>query len=94
MQSIQNRLDLLQSKLSKLVQKMEEQRLVNETIQNENNRLKTILIEKDEEINQWKSKVDSAKESAQLEENQKVIKAKIEGYVEEIDECIALIKAM
>ena len=94
MQSIQNRLDLLQSKLSRLVQKMEEQRLVNETIQNENNRLKTILIEKDEEINQWKSKVDSAKDSALIEEDQKVIKAKIEGYVEEIDECIALIKAM
>ncbi len=94
MQSIQNRLDLLQSKLSRLVQKMEEQRLANETIKNENNRLKTILIEKDEEINQWKSKVDSAMGSAQIEENQKVIKAKIEGYVEEIDECIALIKAM
>lgn len=94
MQSIQNRLDLLQSKLSRLIQKMEEQRLANETIQNENNRLKTTLIEKDEEINQWKSKVDSAIGSAQIEENQKVIKAKIEGYVEEIDECIALIKAM
>ena len=94
MQSIQNRLDLLQSKLSRLVQKMEEQRLAHETIKNENNRLKTILIEKDEEINQWKSKVDSAMGSAQIEENQKVIKAKIEGYVEEIDECIALIKAM
>ena len=94
MQSIQNRLDLLQSKLSRLVQKMEEQRLANETIKNENNRLKTILIEKDKEINQWKSKVDSALGSAQIEENQKVIKAKIEGYVEEIDECIALIKAM
>lgn len=94
MQTIQNRLDLLQSKLSRLVQKMEEQRLANETIKNENNRLKTLLIEKDEEINQWKSKVDSAIGSAQVEENQKVIKAKIEGYVEEIDECIALIKAM
>lgn len=94
MQSIQNRLDLLQSKLSRLVQKMEEQKHAYETIQSENNRLKTSLIEKEEEINQWKSKVDSAIDSAQLEENQQMIKAKIEGYVEEIDECITLIKAM
>lgn len=94
MQSIQNRLDLLQSKLSRLVQKMEEQKLAYETIQNENNRLKTSLIEKEEEINQWKSKVNSAIDSTQIEENQQMIKAKIEGYVGEIDECIALIKAM
>ncbi len=94
MQSIQNRLDLLQSKLSKLVQKMEEQKLALEKIQNENNRLKTSLTEKEEEINQWKSKVDSAIESSHNEEDQQMIKAKIEGYVEEIDECISLIKAM
>lgn len=94
MQSIQNRLDVLQSKLSRLIQKMDEQKLAYEKIQSENNRLKTLLIEKEEEINQWKSKVDSAIDSAQIEENQQMIKAKIEGYVEEIDECIALIKAM
>ena len=94
MQSIQNRLDMLQSKLFRLGQKMEEQKAAYNTIQNENNRLKTSLREREEEINQWKSKVNSAIESAQIEENQKVIKAKIEGYVEEIDECIALIKAM
>lgn len=94
MQSIQHRLDMLQSKLARLLQKMDEQRTAYETLQNENNRLKTSLREKEEEINQWKSKVDSAIDSAQLEENQKVIKAKIEEYVEEIDECITLIKAM
>ena len=94
MHSIQNRLDLLQSKLSKLVQKMEEQNHIYKTIQSENNRLKTSLREKEEEINQWKSKVDSAIDSTQIEENQQMIKAKIEGFVEEIDECIALIKAM
>ena len=94
MQSIQHRLDMLQSKLSRLSQKMEEQKLAYETIQNENNRLKTSLREREEEINQWKSKVNGAIDSAQLEENQKVIKAKIEEYVEEIDECITLIKAM
>jgi len=94
MQSIQNRLDMLQSKLSRLVQKMEEQRQANDLIQDENNRLKTSLKEREEQINQWKSKVNSAIDSSQIEENQKVIKAKIEGYVEEIDECIALIKAM
>ncbi len=94
MQSIQNRLDMLQSKLNRLVQKMDEQRTAYDIIQNENNRLKTSLIEKEKEINQWKSKVDSAIDSAQIEENQQMIKAKIEGYVGEIDECIALIKAM
>jgi len=94
MQSIQHRLDMLQSKLSRLSQKMEEQKLAYDTIQNENNRLKTSLREREEEINQWKSKVNGAIDSAQLEENQKVIKAKIEEYVEEIDECITLIKAM
>lgn len=94
MQSIQNRLDLLQSKLSKLVLKMDEKKFAYDKIINENNRLQTSLIEKEEEINQWKSKVDSAIDSALIEENQKVIKAKIEGYVEEIDECITLIKAM
>ena len=94
MQSIQNRLDLLQSKLSRLVQKVEEQKLAYETEKSENNRLKTLLSEKEEEINQWKSKVDSAIDSAQIEENQQMIKATIEGYVGEIDECIALIKAM
>ena len=94
MHSIQNRLDLLQSKLSILVQKMEEQKHIYKTIQSENNRLKTSLGEKEEEINQWKSKVDSAIDSTQIEENQQMIKAKIEGFVEEIDECIALIKAM
>lgn len=94
MQSIQNRLDMLQSKLSRLVQKMEEQRLAYGKIQNENNRLKTSLIEREEEINQWKSKVDSAIGSAHIEQNQQMIKAKIEEYVEEIDDCIALIKAM
>ena len=94
MQSIQNRLDVLQSKLSRLGQKMEEQKLAYDKIQNENNRLKTSLREREEEINQWKTKVDSAIDSAQIEENQKVIKAKIEEYVEEIDECITLIKAM
>ena len=94
MHSIQNRLDLLQSKLSKLVQKMEEQKHIYKIIQSENNRLKTSLREKEEEINQWKSKVDSAIDSTQIEENQQMIKAKIEGFVEEIDECIALIKAM
>lgn len=94
MQSITNRLDLLNSKLSTLVQKMEEQKLAFESIQNENNRLKTTLKEKEEEINQWKSKVASAIDSSQIEENQQMIKAKIEGYVEEIDECITLIKAM
>ena len=90
MHSIQNRLDLLQSKLSILVQKMEEQKHIYKTIQSENNRLKTSLREKEEEINQWKSKVDSAIDSTQIEENQQMIKAKIEGFVEEIDECIAL----
>ena len=94
MQSIQNRLDMLQSKLSRLSQKMEEQRLAYDKIQNENNRLKTSLREREEEINQWKSKVDSAIDAAHIEENQQVIKAKIEEYVEEIDDCIALIKAM
>ena len=94
MHSIQNRLDLLQSKLSILVQKMEEQKLAYETIESENNRLKASLKEKEEEINQWKSKVDSAIDSTQIEENQQMIKAKIEGFVGEIDECIALIKAM
>ena len=94
MHSIQNRLDLLQSKLSILVQKMEEQKHIYITIQSENNRLKTSLREKEEEINQWKSKVDSAIDSTQIEKNQQMIKAKIEGFVEEIDECIALIKAM
>lgn len=85
---------MLQSKLNRLVQKMDEQRTAYDIIQNENNRLKTSLIEKEKEINQWKSKVDSAIDSAQIEENQQMIKAKIEGYVGEIDECIALIKAM
>ena len=70
MHSIQNRLDLLQSKLSILVQKMEEQKLAYETIESENNRLKASLKEKEEEINQWKSKVDSAIDSTQIEENQ------------------------
>jgi len=94
MQSIQHRLDMLQSKLSRLGQKMEEQKAAYDKIQIENNRLKTSLREKEEEINQWKSKVNSAIESAQIEESQKVIKAKIEEYAEEIDECITLIKAM
>ena len=94
MQSIQNRLDLLHSKLSRLIQKMEEQKLAYESIQDENNRLKTTLKEKEKEIDQWKSKVNSAIDSSLVEENQQMIKAKIEGYVEEIDECIALIKAM
>ena len=85
---------MLQSKLNRLVQKMDEQRTAYDIIQNENNRLKTSLIEKEKEINQWKSKVDSAIDSAQIEENQQMIKATIEGYVGEIDECIALIKAM
>lgn len=73
---------------------MEEQKHIYKIIQSENNRLKTSLREKEEEINQWKSKVDSAIDSTQIEENQQMIKAKIEGFVEEIDECIALIKAM
>lgn len=94
MQSIQNRLDLLQSKLTILIQKMEEQKVAYKEIKNENNRLKTSLREKEEEINQWKSKVDSAIDSAHIEENQQMIKAKIEGFVGEIDECIAMIKAM
>lgn len=94
MQAITHRLDLLQSKLSKLVQKVDEkERVINELLK-ENNKLQTSLMEKEEQINQWKSKVNSVIESAQDEENRTMIKAEIEGYVEQIDDCIALIKAM
>lgn len=94
MQTIKHRLDLLQSKLSKLVQKMDEKERVINELREENNKLQTSLTEKEEQINQWKSKVNSVIESAQNEENRTMIKAEIEGYVEQIDDCIALIKAM
>ena len=94
MQAIQQRLDLLQSKLTKLVLKMDEQDNAYEILKNENNRLKTLLSEKEEELSQWKSKVDSVIESSHIEENRQIIKAQIEEYVQDIDECITLINAM
>lgn len=93
MQSIHTRLDLLQSKLSKLIQKMETTDKAFTELQKENNRLQTKLKEQAELIDQWKSKANSVTESSLNEENRKMIKAEIDEYIVEINSCIQLLQA-
>lgn len=92
MQSIQTRIELLHSKLNKLIQKMEELERNNEQIENENIKLKAKLSEQEILLNQWKSKVNRVTEATDKEQRQ-MIKAKIDQYVSQIDECIDMIKA-
>lgn len=92
MQSIQARIELLQSKVTKLIQKMGELQETNQKLENENIKLKTSLSEQEILLNQWKSKVNRVTESPN-QENRQTIKAEIEGYVQQIDECISLLKA-
>lgn len=92
MQSIQARIELLQSKVTKLIQKMGELQETNQKLENENIKLKTSLSEQEILLNQWKSKVNRVTESPN-QENRQTIKAEIERYVQQIDECISLLKA-
>lgn len=94
MQSIQTRLDMLQSKILKLTKKMEERERDCQTLKNENNRLQTLLKTQENEVKQWKSKVNSVVDDQQKDDHRLMIKAEIEEYKKEIDDCIALINAM
>ncbi len=93
MQSIKDRLDVVQNRLKSLTTMVNKLREDYQILKTENNRLATTLKEKDEKLRQLENRVNSVNENLK-KEDRKVIKAEIDGYVEQIDHCIAIIKAM
>ncbi|NHM07294.1 hypothetical protein G4D82_08685 [Flavobacterium sp. CYK-4] len=85
-------IDTLESRLQKLLEKMDQQEQTSAQLQQELQKATTVIQQQSEEIATLKKQYDSLKMASSLlgsEENKRETKLKINSLIREIDYCIA-----
>lgn len=91
MSNIQDIVDSLENRISKLLHKLEVLRQTNQKLNQEVASLKQTNLEQERVITSWKDKYESLKVASTMlgsDENKRETKLKINALIREIDKCI------